>query len=166
MRVEIDRVCGAYSLHSRSTRAIDRARPVVSSTSMSTLLNCTGPGATSKRRGMPSRKRPTMIRGSIPSTESRGPTMPVSVTCAVPCGKTRATGGVLAVHDGHVDAQLSRQPWKERRDRVAAGTPHHITDEEDAHLRSNTSLVTGGSGMLLCSRRNAVFALLLFASTA
>src|SRR5439155_20112632 len=53
--------------------------------------------------------------------------------------QARPARGVLAVHDGHVDAQLALQLRKERRDRVTARAPHHITDEEDAQGLSRQS---------------------------
>src|SRR5438105_323609 len=91
VRMKVDRVARGYGCHSRSRRSIARARPVSSSMSTTTLLNWTTPEATSKRRGRWSRKRDTMIDGSIPRTESRGPTMPASATRAVPCGRIRAS---------------------------------------------------------------------------
>src|SRR5438046_6894892 len=89
VRVKVDGVARGYGCHSRSRRSIARARPDASSMSTTTLLNCTTPDATSKRRGRWSRKRDTMIDGSIPRTESRGPTIPVSARSAVPCGTIR-----------------------------------------------------------------------------
>src|SRR5438067_2258547 len=89
VRMEVDGVARGYGCHSRSRRSIARARPDASSMSTTTLLNCTTPDATSKRRGRWSRKRDTMIDGSIPRTESRGPTIPVSARSAVPCGRIR-----------------------------------------------------------------------------
>src|ERR671937_1825608 len=75
----------------RSTRTIPPARPLASSTSISTALNETGPSATRKRRGSPSRNRPRISSGLRPRTESRGPTMPMSLTNAVPFASTRAS---------------------------------------------------------------------------
>src|SRR5205809_141494 len=96
-----------------SSRSIERARPVDSSTSITTLLNWTGPPATSKRRGMPSRKRATMMSLSTPSTESRGPTMPVSDTCAVPCGRTLGSAVGTCVCE---PTTAEDRPYREREE--------------------------------------------------
>src|SRR5439155_10953423 len=90
VRMQVGRISrlAHASVTRRSTRVIERARPVASSTSISTALNWTGPSATWKRRGTPSRKRPTISSGESPNTESRGPTMPTSQMKAVPLGST------------------------------------------------------------------------------
>src|SRR3989304_720119 len=68
------------------------ALPVSGSTWTSTELNTTGPrSSVVKRVGRPLKNVSTTDRVSMPRMESRGPTMPTSVTKAVPPGRTRVS---------------------------------------------------------------------------
>src|SRR5438093_1199584 len=82
----------SHQATSRSRRSMECARPVSSSMTISTELKAAGPLSTGpKRFGSCVRNRSSTGSNCMPRTELTAPTMPRSVTYAVPFGSTRVS---------------------------------------------------------------------------